>query len=536
MQGVVSKFYDFLKFANDSVYIQSWEYDDGRVVHYAQEAMLVSDIVMAEEVMVMMHKEPHKSSLVICAQHRSKHRLQGGKGDRPTFLGGLSVEYGNKVERGLLDPKESKLSEVGIKSANLHAGKCNISSKGLVFPVVKKDENLAYYIAKNNVLKPIVDAFICNGSRYNLLNSAVLDLFEHIREENIKILLKYLVETFWDQLVKFDRLPSIQALKVRYDQTRRRVDERALEKEEEDYFNESDEEDSASASASASTPRTTRVRAQPSTPKGSDASCPPYYGTDFQDIRLCNFYLSGAYTNLDTQIPLLPRFAEDESQLVLQTMDKDTRWRMVQICECQYDLSFVVLMMKSESDIEIGNQRRTPAIRRRQTDAEEQKMQHNKGRTKGLREGRSESIRMETGRRGGGFLNANENISVIIFFVCIILSFFPFFLFPPMWDIKQVYIVMQAVLYLNSRIDSLVSADFVFSISPMIRIRGLPSEKTWRDRLVGSHRDMKVGGLAEEALREVSRGNSSVAQVNLMATMCPEIVGYEKDPKPRDGT
>ncbi|GKG48309.1 hypothetical protein Tco_0510194, partial [Tanacetum coccineum] len=27
---------------NDSVYIQSWEYDDGRVVHYAQEAMLVS--------------------------------------------------------------------------------------------------------------------------------------------------------------------------------------------------------------------------------------------------------------------------------------------------------------------------------------------------------------------------------------------------------------------------------------------------------------------------------------------------------------
>ncbi|GJZ26275.1 hypothetical protein Tco_0570528 [Tanacetum coccineum] len=157
-----------------------------------------------------------------------------------------------------------------------------------IFPA--KDENLAYYIAKNNVLKPIVDAFICNGSRYNLLNSAVLDLFEHIREENIKILLKYLVETFWDQLVKFNSLPSIQALKVRYDQaqehaanqngvgpleTRRRVDERALEKEEEDYFNESDEEDSASASASASTPRTTRIRAQPGTPKGSDASCPP---------------------------------------------------------------------------------------------------------------------------------------------------------------------------------------------------------------------------------------------------------------------
>ncbi|GJZ73788.1 symplekin isoform X1 [Tanacetum coccineum] len=39
-----------------------------------------------------------------------------------------------------------------------------------------------------------------------------------------------------------------------------------------------------------------------------------------------------------------------------------------------------------------------------------------------------------------------------------------------------------------------------------------PGAVPWRDRLVGSLRDMKAGGLAEEALREVSRGNSSVAQ------------------------
>lgn len=68
-------------------------------------------------------------------------------------------------------------------------------------------------------------------------------------QDNMKILLKYLVETFWDQLVKFDCLPSIQSLKIRFDQaqehaanqleedSRRRVDERVLEKEEEDYFN-----------------------------------------------------------------------------------------------------------------------------------------------------------------------------------------------------------------------------------------------------------------------------------------------------------
>ncbi|GKD51695.1 serine/threonine-protein phosphatase 4 regulatory subunit 3, partial [Tanacetum coccineum] len=138
------------------------------------------------------------------------------------------------------------------------------------------DENLAYYIAKNNVLKPIVDAFICNGSRYNLLNSAVLDLFEHIRKENIKILLKYLVETFWDQLVKFnrERVRNIQDLTIESAVFHSSVGGGGSEEFSSSLSPSIDEEDSASA-ASASTPRTTRVRAQPSTPKGSDASCPP---------------------------------------------------------------------------------------------------------------------------------------------------------------------------------------------------------------------------------------------------------------------
>ncbi|KAI3819069.1 hypothetical protein L1987_12891 [Smallanthus sonchifolius] len=39
-----------------------------------------------------------------------------------------------------------------------------------------------------------------------------------------------------------------------------------------------------------------------------------------------------------------------------------------------------------------------------------------------------------------------------------------------------------------------------------------PGAAPWRDRLVGSLREMKAGGLAEEALNQVSRGNSSTAQ------------------------
>lgn len=48
--------------------------------------------------------------------------------------------------------------------------------------MILQDEHLASYIAKNNVFKPIIDVFTSNGSRYNLLNSAVLELFEHIRK------------------------------------------------------------------------------------------------------------------------------------------------------------------------------------------------------------------------------------------------------------------------------------------------------------------------------------------------------------------
>ncbi|KAK9161723.1 hypothetical protein Syun_008064 [Stephania yunnanensis] len=80
-----------------------------------------------------------------------------------------------------------------------------------------KDEQILHHIAKNNLLKPIVEAFVANGNRYNLLNSAVLELFGYIR--------------------KFQDTDDIRSLITAADQ-RKRIDARALEKEEEDYFNE----------------------------------------------------------------------------------------------------------------------------------------------------------------------------------------------------------------------------------------------------------------------------------------------------------
>ncbi|XP_052207459.1 uncharacterized protein LOC127811543 [Diospyros lotus] len=147
--------------------------------------------------------------------------------------------------------------------------------------VSRNDEHLLNHIVRKNLLKPIIDTFVYNGNRNNLLTSAILELFEYIRMENLKILLNYLFDSFWNQLVKFENLTSIQSLKVKHEQSldgsgvqssinvvdpRKRIDQRALEKEEEEYFNEdSDEEDSAHASVS----RSAKVQSQSVLSNGS---------------------------------------------------------------------------------------------------------------------------------------------------------------------------------------------------------------------------------------------------------------------------
>ncbi|GJN35979.1 hypothetical protein PR202_gb24800 [Eleusine coracana subsp. coracana] len=115
-----------------------------------------------------------------------------------------------------------------------------------------KDEFLIDRVIKFNLLKPIIEAFVENGDRYNMLHSGVLELLEYIRKENIELLIEYVSKSFWDQLVKFERLGSIQAFKLKYQQIlesavtkpsaslidmRKRAEERAIDKQEEDYFN-----------------------------------------------------------------------------------------------------------------------------------------------------------------------------------------------------------------------------------------------------------------------------------------------------------
>ena len=45
-------------------------------------------------------------------------------------------------------------------------------------------------------MEPVVEAFLANGTKYNLLNSAVLELVDFVRRENIKSLVQHIVENY----------------------------------------------------------------------------------------------------------------------------------------------------------------------------------------------------------------------------------------------------------------------------------------------------------------------------------------------------
>ncbi|XP_013212646.1 serine/threonine-protein phosphatase 4 regulatory subunit 3B isoform X5 [Ictidomys tridecemlineatus] len=127
-----------------------------------------------------------------------------------------------------------------------------------------KDEFYNRYITKGNLFEPVINALLDNGTRYNLLNSAVIELFEFIRVEDIKSLTAHIVENFYKALESIEYVQTFKGLKTKYEQekdrqnqklnsvpsilrsNRFRRDAKALEEDEEMWFNE-DEEDEGKA-------------------------------------------------------------------------------------------------------------------------------------------------------------------------------------------------------------------------------------------------------------------------------------------------
>ncbi|CAH2327632.1 serine threonine- phosphatase 4 regulatory subunit 3A isoform X2 [Pelobates cultripes] len=124
-----------------------------------------------------------------------------------------------------------------------------------------KDEFYNRYIVKSFLFEPVVKAFLNNGSRYNLMNSAIIEIFEYVRVEDIKSLTAHIIENYWKALEDIEYVQTFKGLKLRYDQQRERQDNpkldsmrsilrnhryrrdaRSIEDEEEMWFN-TDEDD-----------------------------------------------------------------------------------------------------------------------------------------------------------------------------------------------------------------------------------------------------------------------------------------------------
>ncbi|VCX40181.1 unnamed protein product [Gulo gulo] len=88
-----------------------------------------------------------------------------------------------------------------------------------------KDELYNCYIIKGNLFEPVVKALLGNGTRYNMLNSAVIELFEYIRAENIKSLITHIVEKFYKTLESIEYVQTFKGLKIKYDQEKDRQDQ-----------------------------------------------------------------------------------------------------------------------------------------------------------------------------------------------------------------------------------------------------------------------------------------------------------------------
>ncbi|XP_032520992.1 serine/threonine-protein phosphatase 4 regulatory subunit 3 isoform X2 [Danaus plexippus] len=92
--------------------------------------------------------------------------------------------------------------------------------------IALKDEYYNRYIIKGSLFAPVVDAFLRNNGRYNLLDSAILELFEFIKLEDIKSLCSHVVENYGKILEDVEYVQTFKALKTRYDQHQDKLKER----------------------------------------------------------------------------------------------------------------------------------------------------------------------------------------------------------------------------------------------------------------------------------------------------------------------
>ncbi|KAG8512386.1 Serine/threonine-protein phosphatase 4 regulatory subunit 3B, partial [Galemys pyrenaicus] len=161
----------------------------------------------------------------------------------------------------LTNTSEEKCEKDNIVAPNKNNTICPGALRFMRRIIGLKDEFYNRYITKGNLFEPVINALLDNGTRYNLLNSAVIELFEFIRVEDIKSLTAHIVENFYKALESIEYVQTFKGLKTKYEQekdrqnqklnsvpsilrsNRFRRDAKALEEDEEMWFNEDEDEE-----------------------------------------------------------------------------------------------------------------------------------------------------------------------------------------------------------------------------------------------------------------------------------------------------
>ncbi|KAL1931324.1 hypothetical protein VTP01DRAFT_10461 [Rhizomucor pusillus] len=80
------------------------------------------------------------------------------------------------------------------------------------------DEFYNRNLIKHNTFEPIIRQLLDTNGKYNLLNSACLEMLEFIRRENLKSLINHLINTFGTVLDTITYVPTIKNLRLKYEQ------------------------------------------------------------------------------------------------------------------------------------------------------------------------------------------------------------------------------------------------------------------------------------------------------------------------------
>lgn len=80
------------------------------------------------------------------------------------------------------------------------------------------DKFYCKHIVKENLFEPVIQLFLQYEARYNLINSAILELFSFIRKENIRTLVSYIMQSFYERVKHIKYSDIFEQLKIKFEQ------------------------------------------------------------------------------------------------------------------------------------------------------------------------------------------------------------------------------------------------------------------------------------------------------------------------------